>query len=116
MELRSGTPSIPWLEEVSTQPIRNGLADQPDRIGRDPAIGSVWLIQLELVLHRVAQPIEELTLKSVTRCCHSSVWIAAKLMGDRRPVRPYNDVPKNPSVLKLASQYVQQSTPELWIG
>ena len=73
----------PLGQQMCPQPVRNGLAHQPQGILCQPAIGGLWLIQLQFFLEQIAQTIEQFALQAVSGCDQRAGGIAAEGLSDR---------------------------------
>ena len=90
----------------------NRLAHQPQTILGEPAIGGFRLVQLQLFLEQVAQPIQQLALQCVLGRGHGARRIAAKLLGHRRPVCLHDEFPQYTGMFVLTGQHIEQRCPE----
>ena len=93
--------------------VRDRLAHQPQTILGEPAIGGFRLVQLQLFLEQVAQPVEQLALQCVLGCGQRLVRVAAEFLGDGGLVGLHDQLAKRAGVLVLAGQDVQQGSPQI---
>lgn len=91
----------PLGQQVRAQLVRYRLAHQPKRILGEPAIGGFGLVQLQLFLEQVAQPVDQLALERVLGRGHGARGIAAQLLGDGGAIGLHDQFAQHPGVLVL---------------
>ena len=70
------------------------------------------MVQFQLFLEQVAQPVDQLALERVLGCGHGARGIAAQLLGDGGAVGLHDQLAQHPGVLILPSQHVEQRCPQ----
>ena len=102
----------PLRQEVCAQFVRNRLAHQPQTILGEPAIGGFRLVQLQLFLEQVAQPIQQLALQCVLGRGHGARGIAAQFLCHRSAISLHDQFTQHAGVLVLPGQDVEQWCPQ----
>ena len=93
-------------QQMCPKLVRDRLAHQPQTILGEPAIRGFVLVQLQLLLEQVTQPVEQLALQCVLGRGHGACGIAAQFLGHGSSVGLHHQFAQHASVLVLPGQDV----------
>ena len=95
-------------QQVCAQLVRDGLADQPQGVIGEPAVGGLGLVELQLFLEQVAQAVQQFALQGLFGGAQGFAGVTAEGLGDRRLIGAADQFAKGAGVLVLSRQQIEQ--------